>query len=275
MHIFYVQGGGLGHLTRVDKLITTLNIKKGTVIIITPSVFTNYFNDYQFVKLSWSEDLSDWIEQIENVIKSNPTTTFYIDTFPSGIKGELISIYSTFPYLKYIYIARVLKWETYLKAMPNQNNIVFSQTIVLEPLYDNHLDWIKTHSKTYLNLTLKSNSITPIPFIDTPYVMVVHSGGKADVLRVCNQAIDDYKADSNIHIIVFTQVDIQLKKETLFINKNVFPVTQYYEDAIKIYTAAGFNSVQELRFFKDKHIIIPLKKLYDDQFFRVSNKMKN
>lgn len=274
MHIFYVQGGGLGHLTRIDKLITTLKISKDSVIIITPSVFTLYFKDYQFVKLSWSTTLIDWINQIQAVLTLNPVTSFYIDTFPLGINGELNSVYNAFPDVNYIYISRILKWETYLIAMPKQHNITFSKTIVLEQLYDSHLDWITSHSKNCINLTIKPNSITPISCIDTPYVMVVHSGGKEDVLKICNQAIDDYKTSPNMHIIVFTQVDIQLKKDKLIINKNVFPVAHYYENAINIYTAAGFNSIQELKPFKHKHVVIPLEKLYDDQFFRASNYSK-
>ena len=127
------------------------------------------------------------------------------------------------------------------------------------------------YSKTSRSLTLINNSVSPIPFQKTPYVMVVHSGGTADVLKICNHVINTYKADSSVSIIVFTQVDIPLVKENLIINKNIFPVAQYYKHALKIYTAAGFNSIQELLPFKDKHIAIPLDKLYDDQFFRVSN----
>ena len=48
MHVFYVQGGGLGHLTRVDSLIVKLSIPIEDVLIITPSTFTTYFKDYAF-----------------------------------------------------------------------------------------------------------------------------------------------------------------------------------------------------------------------------------
>lgn len=270
MHIFYVQGGGLGHLTRIDKLIKTLNIPKGDVKIITPSNFTSYFKDYNFIKLSWADTPTKWCKQIENTIRINTISKFYIDTFPYGLKGELNSIYKTFPDLNYVYVSRVLKWEKYLDDITLQQPVIFSNTIILERLYKTHSDWITSHSKNVLKLRLKPDFINAHPFIDAPYTLVVHSGGKAGVLKICNQAIEDYKTISNIKIIVFTQVNVQLKEKKILIYNNMFPVSQYYKHAIKIYTAAGFNSIQELKHYRHKHIIIPLDKLYDDQFFRTS-----
>jgi len=275
MHVFYVQGGGLGHLTRVDKLITTLKIPKNTVKIITPSCFTHYFKDYKFAKLSWSNTPMYWTKQVIAIIKETNISAFYIDTFPLGIKNELAIVYNTFPNLNYIYISRVLKWEPYIKTVSIEQSIVFTNTIVLEQLYTTHLNWIKLHSVSVTNLSLKSVSVTPIAFMDTPYIMVVHSGGKDDVLKICNKAIEDNKANKNSSIIVFTQVDIKLNDERVIMLKNVYPVSKYYEYANKIYTAAGFNSVQELQFYKEKHVVIPLGKLFDDQFFRHSQKETN
>ncbi|WP_282067855.1 hypothetical protein [Olleya namhaensis] len=273
MHVFYAQGGGLGHLTRTDKLIKSLNIPLELVVIISPSHFTGYFKNYQFIKLAWSDTPSTWTKQITEVIKKLEITSFYIDTFPFGLKGELCAVYKGFPNVNYTYVARVLKWETYLKAMPQITTVNFSETLILEKLYNTHLEWITNHSTHTTNLTLKSSSITPIAFLETPYVMVVHSGGQADVLHIIARANTDYKSDQNMKIVVFTQVDIQLKQKNVIIYKDRFPVSQYYKHATKIYTAAGFNSIQELKKYINKHVIIPFEKLYDDQFFRVSNSL--
>ena len=37
MHLFYVQGGGLGHLTRTDKLIHFLGINTKDVVTLSKS----------------------------------------------------------------------------------------------------------------------------------------------------------------------------------------------------------------------------------------------
>ena len=181
-------------------------------------------------------------------------------------------MFSHYPNLNYIYVSRVLKWEIYLKAIEITSAIVFSKTIILEQLYTSHLDWIQLHSKNTIQLHLKPNNLKPVKFIAEAYIMVVHSGGIADVLKLCNQAIADTASTPHKTIVVFTQVDITLKNKQVVLHKNVYPVGQYYKFAEKIYTAAGFNSIQELESFKAKHVVVPLDKLYDDQFFRSSTK---
>nr|WP_321226157.1 hypothetical protein [uncultured Psychroserpens sp.] len=271
MHIFYAQGGGLGHLTRVDKIIKSLEIPKEKVIIITPSVFTDYFVGYQFVRLLWNEYHFDWTKKIEKVISTNEVTYFYVDTFPFGLKGELNLVYSTFPKLKYIYISRILKWEYYLNAISTKVLIRFKDTLYLEDLYDSHLNWIENHSEKITPLYLDYSQDQSLSLMDEPYVLVVHSGGKEDVLKICNQAIENYKAFPNTKIMVFTQVDIQFENVNIIVNKAIFPVSQYFKHALKIYTACGFNSIQELKAYKEKHVVIAFDKMFDDQKFRLLN----
>ncbi|MDY8136031.1 hypothetical protein [Aquimarina sp. 2201CG5-10] len=275
MHVFYAQGGGLGHLTRINKLIKTLEIPNSDVLIITPSAFTKYFEVYTFVKISWNETVGNWSKTIKNTIKYHNITTFYVDTFPFGIKGELNTVYKTFPKLEYVYISRLLKWQNYLDSILVKASIKFSKTIVLEVMYPEHMIWIENNSKKTENILLQNNNISSIPFLDKPYVLIVHSGGKKDVLKICNQAIKEYQNKPEIVIVVFTQVDINIKDSRILIYKDVFPVSMYFKHAEKIYTAAGFNSIQELKHYKEKHVAIPLYKLFDDQFFRCSNSFKD
>lgn len=272
MHVFYSQGGGLGHLTRVDKLILKLQIPVEDVIIITSSIFTKYFNKYTHIKLSWNVSPSVWAETLQNVINKTEITAFYIDTFPFGLKGELISIFKKFPDANYIYISRILKWDIYLKNFPNIIAPVFSKTILLEPLYPKHFNWIEKQSKQIESINLAPKTLPkPISFIDAPYILVIHSGGKNDVIHICNQVLNDNALTNKTKVIVFTQVKLSFNHPKFKIYNNVYPVSQYFEKAKKIYTAGGFNLINELHFFKDKHISIPLEKLYDDQFFRISS----
>jgi len=271
MHLFYVQGGGLGHLTRTDKFIKTQGIPEDKVLIITPSTFTDYFKTYQYIKIAWSDSPSQWSAQIIATLNEQPVYTCYIDAFPFGLKGELLPVYEKRPDINYVYVSRILKWETYLKSLNIKHlPIVFSKTLILEKLYATHSDWVSHYSKKVLNLSLKSENMPSVPFTNTPYVMVVHSGGQQDVLKIYQKAMADWADDPNINIIVFTQVALQIKNEKVKVICDVFPVVQHYKNAIKIYTAAGFNSVQELQQYRDKHILTPLEKLYDDQFFRTA-----
>lgn len=271
MHVFYAQGGGLGHLTRVDNLINRLSIPAEDILIITPSLFTKYFKGYTFIQLSWQDEATSWTKTIKAVLEKHSDMYFYIDTFPFGLKGELKDVYKTFPNIKYVYIARILKWSFYLDKIKEVIPIRFLETIILETLYAEHFVWINKHSGliTYFNLVQKP--VKQVPFMSTPYVLVVHSGGKQDVLKLCQQAIKDFESITDITIVVFTQVDIELNHPSVVVKPNVFPVSHYFKHAQKIYTAAGFNSMYELEMYKEKHVVIPLEKLFDDQFFRYKN----
>ncbi|AXT59555.1 hypothetical protein D1816_04020 [Aquimarina sp. AD10] len=275
MHVFYAHGGGLGHLTRISKLIKILEIPVNDVLIITPSTFTKYFKSYTFVKILWNETVAEWSNTIKNTIESYTITTFYVDTFPFGIKGELSSVYTAFPKLEYVYVSRVLKWQNYLDAIPVKTAIKFSKTIILEIMYDEHMIWIKNNSKKIKQIMLQNKQVSSISFHDKPYILIVHSGGKEDVLKICNRASKDYHNKPEIVMVVFTQVDINIKDSRILLHKDIYPVSQYFEHAKKIYTAAGFNSIQELQSYNDKHVVIPLNKLYDDQFFRYEKRLKN
>jgi len=278
MHIFYAHGGGLGHLTRVSKLIKTLKLPADDVVIITPSVFRTYFKSYKFVEIAWNDSVLNWTEIIKQTIESyskfGRLSCFYIDTFPFGLKGELMPIYNNFPELEYVYIARVLKWQTYLNATPYKLPIPFYKTLELETLYPEHIDWIKNNSKLTLQLELANTSVTPVAYMDSPYVLIAHSGGTDDVLKICNKAISDYKNRPDITFVLFTQIDVIIERENIIIHKNEYPINRYFHYAERIYTASGFNSMQELATYKNKHVSIPLDKLYDDQFFREANKIK-
>lgn len=269
MHIFYVQGGGLGHLTRIDKLIRFLRIRIEDVLIVSPSQFTHHFKSYSFEKLPWNTSVNKWAEIIEAILLKTKVDTFYIDTFPLGIKGELIPIYKKFKTLNCIYISRILKWDFYIKNKSEAYLKIFNETILLEQLYANHLDWIKLNSKKISHIDLSSfySSKPQINLIKEPYVLVILSGPKKDVLELCNSALKDIK---NIKhpILVFTQIDIDFKNPRFIVKKNNFPVNQYFKYASHIYTGTGFNSIKELLPYKNKHTCIAFQKLYDDQFYR-------
>ncbi|SHJ09229.1 hypothetical protein [Aquimarina spongiae] len=275
MYLFYVQGGGLGHLTRTEKLIQTLQFTYHEVLIITPSQFCHHFKNYKFVKLNWKDSKNQWTTVIDEVLKKHSIKRFYIDAFPFGLKGELLSIYENHSHIKFYYVSRILKWENYLAQVPTPKYFCFEETLLLEPLYTTHQNWIKKNSKNVKKLSLlQETKGTKNPFsCSTPYGLLVHSGGKKNVLRLCEFVSNNLRERNwtTLKILVLTQVDVDFSHPQFYFSKNVFPALPYYEEATIIYTAAGFNAIQELQKYQDKHIAIPLDRLYDDQFFRLKN----
>lgn len=60
------------------------------------------------------------------------------------------------------------------------------------------------------------------------------------------------------------------------VHRALFPVQQYFQHAEKIYTAAGFNLIQELDHFSEKHVAFAIDKLYDDgQYYRLQHRFKH
>jgi len=269
MHLFYVQGGGLGHLTRIDKLIRFLDLNKKDIVIITPSCFTEYFKQYTFIQLSWNSTIIEWIEIISNTITINNVESFYIDAFPFGIKGELFPVYEQFKTINYIYIARILKWGNYIKNMPQLLKANYSNTLVLETVYSNHYMWIKQNSKTITKIEASHmyNNNEQVPLIESSYYLIVHSGGKKDVIELCTKVAQELK-DSTIPIFVVTQVNLKINNPKFIIKPKIYPVSQYFKYAKHIFTGVGFNLVNELKPYRYKHTMFPFNKLYDDQLFR-------
>lgn len=54
-------------------------------------------------------------------------------------------------------------------------------------------------------------------------------------------------------------------------NQNIFPVIDYYNAFECIVCGAGYNSFWETRFFNKKAYIVPFKRIFEDQFYRVNN----
>ena len=82
MIAFYVQGGGLGHLSRTDTLIQHLKLHSSEVLIITPSAFTHHFKQYNFVSISWEDQPETWSKILIAQLVSCKIRECYIDSFP-------------------------------------------------------------------------------------------------------------------------------------------------------------------------------------------------
>ncbi|MFK7813893.1 MAG: hypothetical protein AB8B59_15465 [Maribacter sp.] len=271
MIAFYVQGGGLGHLSRTHKLIQYLKIDAKDVLIISPSNFHRYFKQYQFITISWQATPEEWSNRLIRELKVNAIQKCYIDTFPFGLKGELTAVYKALPEISFILNCRILQWKKYVSAISREFTPNFSQAIVLERLHNDHYTWIKTVSRKVDQIQLPTT--TPkkhIKLANVPYGIIIQSGNKDDVINICQKVKTDTHK-SPIDIFVFTQVLATFEDEQFHFRIQEFPVHQYFKHASKIYSAAGFNLMNELAPYQEKHTIFPLERLYDDQFFRAQN----
>ena len=266
---FYVQGGGLGHLSRIHKLIQYLELAPEKVLIISPSIFTKHFPQYCFVSISWNLSNEELSAKVKEFISSNKLSKLYIDAFPVGIKGELLPIFKNHPSLDFHYISRILKWEKYQALLPEKCLVNFKETYLLEAVYPTHKVWVNKVSDkvTNVDLSIINSKIKHERLFKDPYVLLVHSGGKQDVLSLYKRVLSMVPKDTLIAI--FTQVAISIPYSRVKIYKNVYPVANYFNEAERIYTAGGFNLIQELKEYRNKHTAFAIDRHFDDQFFRI------
>lgn len=267
MIAFYIQGGGLGHLSRSAKIVNALGIPKDKVLWITPSHFTSYFSEFQIHPLSATKDPGQLQLEIAHLFTAKSITHCYVDAFPAGLYGELNGLAIQCPTIKWTYIARILRWETYSLLVKENFDITFEKTYVLETLYTDHEIWISQVSIHVQTLTLPPVSIVePKRPLARDYELLIHSGGKEDVERLV--AFAQQHRDPKLPVFIATQIRLDHLPDRFYYLKGSFPALPYVEKASKVYTACGFNLMHELRPFANKQHCLPLERLYDDQKFR-------
>ena len=273
MIVFYALGGGFGHITRAVSVIRSLGLLDKVILIVSGS------NDSDLPKLSSQFiykkildknitplDLSNFlVTQIEFY---NPTYIF-IDAFPAGILGELSGI--IWPsHTQVIHCARLLKWDKYISSvtgeMPHYDSI-----LLMERLYQEHFDFLKLNCTNLIKFELNcsdniqdnGNSISKLPVW-----IVLHSGPESELLDLIYIAQEMALIEKiNVQIVLISPRCPKMIPEGI-IHYNVYPATIFFEIAERIFTACGFNVVNELIRYRHKHVYIPMSRGLDDQFYR-------
>lgn len=276
-NIYYAPGGGMGHITRAKAFIYTTRQNEETFFIVTSSRYADlFFPEKCIVKIPTHFDLPGIKKWLSNFIQENTIKNVYLDTFPAGIIGEWNLKFSVD--INFYYIARLLKWERYfplIKEIP-----LFKKTYFLETLYEEHENFIKKKSQFYesffINYPKKEIDKTIIKQFKTSQEnwLIVHSEPEEEVESLINYS-KDYARLNNKKPNYIVLTTISTKKKTDINYMKTTNAYQYFEYADKIITAAGFNIMQQIKPYADKHKAIPFDRLYDNQFFRLKNQKKS
>lgn len=269
---FYVLGGGFGHLTRVSTFIKTYKIKPPFKIITNNPNATRFFKEEEILFLKRGEIESKEILQksIIKILNNYSFTDFYIDVFPTGILGELSA--SLFSNTKIHLLARRLKWKSYLPYL-NQEPIHFNTVFAFEPLEEKHQKYIDIYTdefiQTKLNYSANSNTEVEkrVEEIKSPVWLIVHSSNQEELELLWQHAQD---------IALVNQIEPQwivLSDQTLLLPESIWQLqnenpADWFSHADKIFSAAGFNTIQQLIPYALKCEILPFQRRYDDQFWR-------
>jgi len=260
MLIYYSVGGGLGHLARAKKVIHHLKLCSPVLLISASQQFdyVDFPGNVSYHKLAdeLSSNIDELQKYLQQLILSVKPKEIIIDSFPSGIKGELNNL----PVLKDMnttLIARSLRWQTYKKHC-DLSNITFDRVLTIEPLETDYLQYLSGISTTILNFSLddyctQSGSIMQLKNLgitdDMPLWIVTHSGPQEEVIELLNYTNDMMEVEKvNPRVLLISP--LKPEHAIKYYHAAVFPACPYFDYADRIITGCGFNSMQETRKYR-------------------------
>lgn len=270
MYLFYTIGGGLGHLTRFSSFIRTLEIDEPvTIIASSPFARDERVVDGRhnilippFRAAKDKESLREWLQQIMDSLKPQK---IFIDAFPAGILGELTDVF--FPTgAECFLLARIIKWKQYQQRIPTFHGR-FRKVYQLEKLSDDYLDFLANCSDSIEPITLKLPEGTISDFdIESGTWLIVHSGPDSELKAIIEKACQHYDQESVKPkvVVIYPGKRPDFVPEE-FAYSNIYPAFPLFAKAQRVYSAAGFNMVDQMRDYRSRHYLMPFERIFDDQ----------
>jgi hypothetical protein len=259
----YAIGGGAGHVTRARRLIETLGID--AVILATPTDRRAAGNiPLLEIPRSLEGDISAHRAWLRNMARDYER--LIVDTFPAGIQGEL----SGFEDLPLDFIGRLLRVDEYRRATNDIPWPSFETAYVVEE----GAPAVTCARVVRLDLAL---SLPPPTASDAPtpggYWLIVHSGPAEEVQELINYAVALREVKrTKARVLVATPCDVEMPAD--FTRIDAFPAAPLFPNAACILSAAGFNIMLETERWRDKHVVLPFARRFDDQFARAGRRRR-
>ena len=291
MILYYAVGGGLGHVSRSLAIIHTLIIPSDEIIILSSiknvaKIFKTTRYKHIPVHDKFDKKPDEYEAWLKNILDNYAIKQVFLDAFPFGIKYEWENIALFCPQIKFTYIARLLNKETVNQIITRQK-ICYTQTFICEKIENQqHLSFINNHSEIVSNLELsypvnKKISLTykrlflKIKKDDNKLYLIVHSGSENEIEMLLDYAneISVVKKEIPFFILISPLVHL-VKLPEHCLGFSYYPASTFFEMADRIFTACGFNSMQQTLLYTEKHHFLPFPRKLDDQFQRANLRRK-
>jgi hypothetical protein len=267
MKLFYVMGGGMGHLFRVQTFIRQFGLTNYKILTNNPRAHKLFPADE--IILIKGETPDALKQQIQRQVSAPEFSEVYIDTFPAGLFGELTireGVQTT-------YLARRLKWNNY-EPLVGKAKLQFHTVICVEELEPGHAEWINSIADNILRVELQYPDPDParIPkeFIDMDKSiwLIVHAFVREEVESLTNYAKEVARQEKrNPAFVVLTDQIVEDESIRYF---TYFPAQDWFRLAERIFTGGGYNTLRQAKPFFEKVTAIPFPRKYDDQVWRVA-----
>lgn len=189
-----------------------------------------------------------------------------VDAFPGGLFGELDASLNDLG-IRLEHVARLLRWGEYRSRVRGQLPR-YARAWAVEPLHADHRAALEEVSGHIAALELPS---LPAQRRDRPALagewLVVHSGPAHEVLELIDYARGIAAIEHAApRLTVVTEAD--LPDRTGFTRADHADLARHCDGAGRIFTAAGFNTLRELRRWRSRVSCVPFPRAFDDQFER-------
>ena len=275
MILYYALGGGLGHVSRALKLMQQWHIENYK--IMTSAITATRFIDSKRLIIIPREEVNQADQVVQQLLSNERVSSFYIDTFPCGLKGELSNV-SIPTHIKVHYVCRRLKWHEYEKHL--KTTCHFHTTHILEEPEPAHRAFILKSSEQVkcLKLAVPSSASNPKGIIEQynlpPHQaiwLITHSENPAELKALINYAKDIAQIEGcHPYLLVNTNIENnELNVDQLIFH---YPSYELFPICDRIFSACGFNMMQETKELVSKHFFIPFDRKFDDQFWRAKKR---
>lgn len=275
MILYYALGGGLGHISRALKLVQQWRMEDYK--IITSSNTARQFVDNKHLVVIAKEEINKAV-LLNNLLADKNISALYIDTFPCGIRGELNKVFIP-PHIEVNYIGRRLKWREYKQYLLADCH--FKTSYLLEDLEPAHLAFIQKSSEntkqqsisctSKIERTDKNNGAEIKLPHDKQIWLIVHSDNTSELEALISYA-KDIAIIENCHpyLLVNTNItDVNFDVDQVIFH---YPADGLFALCTRVFSACGFNIMQETLGHKIKHFFIPFERRFDDQFWRAQKR---
>lgn len=276
--LYYCMGGGLGHITRFIAFCRHFAERPALITNCQQVQDGRIKVDAEPVLIPGNSDccsLDSFVRWVENAIERCRPKRLIVDAFPGGILGELCE-QQRYSDLEFIYLARILDLPAYRQrlTMPLPK---FTRIYRLEPLGADQENWLQSLDVPVESLTLpyhrperaKHAHTEPDILLPDNCWLIIHSGNLDELEQLWLFAQQTAQLENANP--AFVMVSPGTKPEFLpadVTHFDIYPANDLLQQANRVFSAAGFNIMQQMRQNPIKHHVLPMPRALDDQFLR-------
>jgi hypothetical protein len=277
------MGGGLGHLVRARAVAHTLGIEVETTVVSA----SEHVADARVLgplrgcraPPTLDRNCAAWRAWLGATLAEFRPAALIVDTFPAGILGELAEM--EFPAsLQVHHVARLVRAEV-LSDLFGPAGPRFDEAYVVEELPPEHWARLAERSRKVRCRVLadppwrkeEERQARVIAARHPGFWQVVHSGPGEEVAELLRFADDLRRQEhAEVDLVVTTTATIPPPLPARTYCWDLHPAMTLFPAARRIVSAAGFNVMRQAAPWREKHVVLPFPRRWDDQFLRAARR---